>query len=155
MVPFASTSGNSTEYFPPTGIVTTSCNQSTPLTLVQVTESQEDFGSGPVPTLHFKWANCSSQNIKFAMTGGTVLCVCLRVTVETFGNTTTIDAILAGGNTVAYPVDAQSQTTVNEPINFYRQSISPNATVLRVSGNVTASDPVTGQQISQLVSFQT
>ena len=89
------------------------------------------------------------------MTGGTVLCVCLRVTVETFGNTTTIDAILAGGNTVAYPVDAQSQTTVNEPINFYRQSISPNATVLRVSGNVTASDPVTGQQISQLVSFQT
>jgi hypothetical protein len=96
------------------------------------------------------WGNCESQSLQFSIRSST-----LTIEVSTLGKISNDTGYLGGClSTPCIPTaPADGSVVYTLPIYPY-QSISPNAIILHVSGNLTAYDPVAGA-ISQQESFRT
>jgi hypothetical protein len=122
---------------------TESCDVSKPLSLVKASLYSAE-------SLETDWSNCSNQNIFFSITGGNSkqYPAPVTVTISLFGNSSTVQAHLwipAEEWPEAY-ADGCCKA-VYTPIE-YSESVSPNAVITRITGNLTAVDPTTQQPLS-------
>ncbi|MDA4117321.1 MAG: hypothetical protein OK455_03145 [Thaumarchaeota archaeon] len=147
------------------------CSTPLPLSLASVSRAQMSLPSvGQLPDLQLTWKNCSAQNISFDLAGP------LQITASTQGQEQSFNGTVFGPDStnLAYEADYTgctvngytvqgasrceasvgpgSEVIITLPI-LLPASVSPNALVTGVSGNFTATDPVTGQAISQPTSF--
>lgn len=136
-----STTSESTETTP-----TSTCSVSEPLSLVSAVAGM-DSGYLSMSTV---WSNCSNQQISFDISAGSGIYT-LDLTVSTYGVISHVPASLAS---IGGVVDPHATTTVKLGI-FISPSdeISPNAIIEGFSGQLTATDPASGQAISPTAVF--
>ena len=130
--------------------VTTSeatCLASKPLTLSSEAVTTDSISGETLAGLSTVWSNCSIQYIMFNLSGS------LIVTVSTYGTISHFSAYLGACVGSCGTVDGGASTTVSLP--FYPQPQSPNSIIESISGNITATDPATGQAISLPTDFTT
>ena len=128
----------------------TTCSASTPMYLASVTAALANQ-ENPM-RLIMVWGNCSGQTLSFNVAVAPSYSS-IQVEISTYGKNSTVLAYLE--NCPSYSctrVEADGNVTLALPI-ITVSILSPNAIFERVSGNLTAIDPISGLAISSTKHF--
>jgi hypothetical protein len=132
-------------------VASTPCDQAQPISFVSAKVGTTEVYGTTYPALIMTWSNCSDQPIEFNVQEGNPNVIWdsyLNVTLLAYGQTSVVHGTLTY-NSYGAPGNGGTVTVTVE----LDVTMSPNATIESVGGILTATDPVTTQEISVPANF--